>query len=254
MYGTHLLLNLQSVNDGGQLGEDLVGPLVIFELGGNQIRQVPQGLGGVQDLEIDQPLVKNTKSDRKKTYVLHHADSLLGLSNKLILSLLNLGASILGQVVQVATCGSLLVSLDGVERQTRVLNVAAGLARKRQVGVEGSIPARQKAGLDLSILGQTGLADLFKGQSVLFQRRRQGVLLGGCALRDQLRSGKRGTGDGMVKGLGLRLSRRRRSQGSLGFSGGRGVRQELHFLADGAAKVVERFADVGWVVVGFVGI
>lgn len=49
---THLLLNLQSVNDGGQLGQDLIGPLVVFELGGNQIRQVAERLGGVQDLEI----------------------------------------------------------------------------------------------------------------------------------------------------------------------------------------------------------
>jgi hypothetical protein len=46
------LLDLQSVNDGGQFGEDLVGPLVIFKLGGNQIRQVSQGLRGVQDLEM----------------------------------------------------------------------------------------------------------------------------------------------------------------------------------------------------------
>lgn len=48
---SYLLLNLQAVDHRSQLTEDLIGPLVEFQLCGDQIRQVPQGLGGVEDLE-----------------------------------------------------------------------------------------------------------------------------------------------------------------------------------------------------------
>jgi hypothetical protein len=37
-----------------------------------------------------------------------------------------------------------------------------------------------------------------------------------------------------------------------GFAGGRGGAEEVHFFRNGAAEIVEGFADVGWVVVGFI--
>lgn len=58
----------------------------------------------------------------------------------------------------------------------------------------------------------------------------------------------------MVEGLGLRLRGRGRGQRSLGLGGRAGMRQELDLLVDGAAQVVEGLADVGWVVVGLVGV
>lgn len=47
---THLLFDLQLVYDGSQLGQDLVGLLVVFELGGDEIGEVAERLGGVEDL------------------------------------------------------------------------------------------------------------------------------------------------------------------------------------------------------------
>lgn len=49
--GTYLLLDLQSIHSRGELAEDLVGLLVELQLGGNQIGQIAQGLGGIKDLE-----------------------------------------------------------------------------------------------------------------------------------------------------------------------------------------------------------
>ncbi len=40
----------------------------------------------------------------------------------------------------------------------------------------------------------------------------------------------------------------------MSFRGGGGGRKEVDFLTDCAAKVAEAFFDVGWVVVGFVGV
>lgn len=48
---THLLLNLQLVNNWGELGQDLVGLLVVFELGGDEIGEVAEGFGSVEDLQ-----------------------------------------------------------------------------------------------------------------------------------------------------------------------------------------------------------
>lgn len=58
----------------------------------------------------------------------------------------------------------------------------------------------------------------------------------------------------MVEGLGLGLGRWRCSQRRLGLGGGVGLGQEGDLLIDGAAQVVERLADVGWVVIGLVGV
>jgi len=47
---THLLLDLQLVHDRGQLRQDLVCLLVVFELCGDEVGEVAEGLGGVEDL------------------------------------------------------------------------------------------------------------------------------------------------------------------------------------------------------------
>ena len=47
---THLLLDLQLVDDRGQFQQDLVGFFVVLELRGDQVREVAEGLGGVEDL------------------------------------------------------------------------------------------------------------------------------------------------------------------------------------------------------------
>lgn len=47
---THLLFHLQLLDDGSQLGQDVVGLLVVFELGGDEFGEVAERLGGVEDL------------------------------------------------------------------------------------------------------------------------------------------------------------------------------------------------------------
>ena len=56
----------------------------------------------------------------------------------------------------------------------------------------------------------------------------------------------------MIEGLGLRLGRWRSSESRLGITWGGDVGEKVHFLADGAAEVIERFTDVGRIVVGFI--
>lgn len=45
-----LLLDLEAVNDGRQVAEDLEGFLVELKLRSDQIRKVAEGLGGVENL------------------------------------------------------------------------------------------------------------------------------------------------------------------------------------------------------------
>lgn len=58
----------------------------------------------------------------------------------------------------------------------------------------------------------------------------------------------------MAERLGLGLRGGGSSEGCLGLSGRRGAGEQVDLLRDGAAQVVEGLADVGWVVVGFVGV
>lgn len=58
----------------------------------------------------------------------------------------------------------------------------------------------------------------------------------------------------MVEGLGLGFGGGGRGEGGLHVGGGGGGGEEVNFLGDGAAEVVEGFSDVGRVVVGFVGV
>ena len=47
---THLLFDLQLVDNGRQLRQDLVCLLVVFELGSDEIGKVAEGFGSVEDL------------------------------------------------------------------------------------------------------------------------------------------------------------------------------------------------------------
>ena len=69
---------------------------------------------------------------------------------------------------------------------------------------------------------------------------------------EELGAGKGGASDGVGEGFGLRFCAGRGGEGGLGFGGGGGVGEEVDFVGDGAAEVVEGFADIGGVVVGFV--
>jgi hypothetical protein len=89
---THLLLNLQLVDDGRQLGKDLVRLLVVLELCGDEVGEVAERLGGVEDLRSQQ----SHWGAKRGTHILHDADSLLRLSHKLVLGLLDLGPRLFG--------------------------------------------------------------------------------------------------------------------------------------------------------------
>jgi hypothetical protein len=143
--------------------------------------------------------------------------------------------------------------LDSVEREPRLLDIRTGASGEAQVGVERRVPASQEAALDLRVLGETGLAHPLHGESIFLQRGGERVLTtAGVLLVQGLAGGERGASDGVRERLGLGLGRGRRGQGRLGFGRGGRVGEEVHFLRDGAAEVLEGLLDVGRVVVGFV--
>jgi hypothetical protein len=47
---TYFLFGLQALNDGSELSKDLVGLLVVLNLSRDQLGQIAQRLGGVEDL------------------------------------------------------------------------------------------------------------------------------------------------------------------------------------------------------------
>ena len=51
LMSTHLLFDLQLVHNRGKLRQNLVSLLVVFELGGDEVGEVAEGLGGVEDLD-----------------------------------------------------------------------------------------------------------------------------------------------------------------------------------------------------------
>jgi hypothetical protein len=68
----YLLLDLERIHGGSEFTKNLVGLLVELQLGGDQIGQVAQGLGGIKDL-VDQGVVNTgvtskTKGDKKHTF------------------------------------------------------------------------------------------------------------------------------------------------------------------------------------------
>lgn len=67
-------------------------------------------------------------------------------------------------------------------------------------------------------------------------------------------AGEGGAGDGMGESFRLRFGRWRGSKCSASFGGGSGVREEVNFVGDSTTKVAKGFANIGWVVVGFIGV
>lgn len=246
------MLDLQAINHRSQLAEDLIRPLVVLELRGNQVGQISQRFRGIKDLVISMRKL----ADQCRTHILHNANSLFSLADKLILRLLNLGTSFLTQAIQIALRSRLLAGLDRVQHKPGILDILARLSRKHQVRVKRRVPPSQEPRLDLRILRQPRLADLLRCKGVLLQRGRQRVLAAARrrVLRQSLGPGQRGPGNSVTEGLGLRLCGGRRGQGRLGICGGRRLREKLDFLVDGAAHVVEGLADVGRVVVGLIGV
>jgi hypothetical protein len=49
---THLLFDLQLVYDGCQLRQNFVRLLVVFELGGNEVGEVAERFGSIEDLYL----------------------------------------------------------------------------------------------------------------------------------------------------------------------------------------------------------
>lgn len=99
------------------------------------------------------------------THILHNALCLLDLADKVVLLGLNLGTGLLAQsslIVWVKTASlnlALFSGLGAVEHESAVLDIAACLCGKLNVGVEGSLPTRQEARLDLLVLGQSGFTN-----------------------------------------------------------------------------------------------
>ena len=56
----------------------------------------------------------------------------------------------------------------------------------------------------------------------------------------------------MVERLRLGLCGRWSGEGSLNVCWGRGIREKMDFLGNGATQIIERLADIGRVVVSFV--
>lgn len=67
-------------------------------------------------------------------------------------------------------------------------------------------------------------------------------------------TGKGGASDGVGESFRLRFVCRRGGKRSTRFSGGAGGGEKVDFIADGAAEVDEGFANIGRVVVGFIGV
>lgn len=62
------------------------------------------------------------------------------------------------------------------------------------------------------------------------------------------------TSDGVRESLRLRFGRGRSSDCGAGLSRGGCVGKKVDFVGNGAAKISEGFADIGRVVVGFIGV
>lgn len=147
------------------------------------------------------------------------------------------------------------IRLCSIEAQARVLDRLARARGEHDVGVQRRAPSRKELALDSRVLREPRLADLLAGDGELFEGGRERVL--GCArvfARQRVRGVDGRAGDGVAEGLGLRLCGGGSGEGRLGFGRGGGGGEQLDFFADGAAQVVEGLADVGGVVVGFVGV
>jgi hypothetical protein len=122
------------------------------------------------------------------TYVLHDPNSFFGMRHKLIFRLLDFLLGFRTQLWLFVLCGAWRSrrgqfpsspsgpGLDGIQRQSSLLDILSRTRSKHQVRVEGCVPTSQEAALDLGILGQTCLADSLGSQSVLLKSGRKGIL------------------------------------------------------------------------------
>lgn len=192
----------------------------------------------------------------KKTHILHHPHRLLRLRHELILLLLHLPPHLLTNHLQIRIHAPPppLLPLTRIQTQPRILNPLPCPRRKHQIRIQRRAPPSQEPGLDLRVLRQARLSDFLFREGIFLERGGEGVLGGGGGLRQELGAGEGGARDGVVEGLGLGFGGGGRGEGGLHVGGGGGGGEEVDFLGDGAAEVVEGFADVGRVVVGFVGV
>jgi hypothetical protein len=256
------LFDLKAIDNRCQLTQDFIRFLVELKLGCNQVCKVAKRLRRVKDL--DGIINNNTRigTSRCPTYILHDPDRVFGLCYKLIFGGLDLRPSFLAEGTLVvwihATSddGVLLGCFRTIEHESAVLHRLPSFRCKHQVGVESSIPASQKPGLDLVILCKASFTDLLLSKGVLLKRNRERVVIGsgGMCLDQQLRPSQGCTRDGVVEGFGLRLSRRRSGERGPGFFWRGGFRQKGDLIRDGSAQVGKGLADVRRVVVGFVGV
>lgn len=176
--------------------------------------------------------MSSSRNVKSGTHVLHDTDGLLSLSDKLVLSLLNLLLGLGAKLLLLRLTSSTLTnlesvtldaSLDSIERQSGVLNVLAGAGRKHDVGVERRVPASKEAALDLGVLGDAGFSNTLHGEGVLLEGSGQRVLTSTSVVLVQgLATSQTGASNGMAEGLGLGLGGRRSDKSCLSLGGGGG--------------------------------
>lgn len=150
---------------------------------------------------------------------------------------------------------SLGLRLRNIQRQAGIFDTFARARRKHDVCVQRSVPSGEEPALDLRILCQPSLANSFLGQGELLEGGGKRVLARGAVLLvKELGAGEGGASHSMGEGLGLRLRGWGSRQGRLSLGGVCSGGEQVDFLADGSAEVVEGLLHVGWVVVGFVGV
>ena len=206
-----------------------------------------------------QSCLASKKHMRRKrvAHILHHPLGLLRLRDKLVLLLHIRPLSLaLRANAPIAPHIASALPLTRVQAQPRILDRLPRIRRELQIRVQRRAPAGEEAALDLRVLVQAGLAHLLLRDGVFLERGGEGVLLGGAGvgLVEELRGVEGGARDGVVEGLGLRFGGGRGRERGLGFGRGGGGGEERDFFGDGAAHVCDGFAEVGRVVVGFVGV
>jgi hypothetical protein len=160
------LFNLQLFNQWRQIRVDFKGTLMKLHLRGYKICQIPEWLWGIQD-------------------ILHNANRLFRTANKFVLSSFNLNTLFLTQMliilmnritsslsageIESDSRARLGLALGGIERESSILDILAGLLRELDIGVErgveGSVEVRDNA----LVLLETGFTDLFGGEGVLLE-------------------------------------------------------------------------------------
>lgn len=119
---------------------------------------------------------------RRQTYILHDTLSLLYLADKVVFLCLDFRAGLLTHsrlVIRVEATALHLAALGrlgAVEHESAVLDIATSLGGELNVRIECRLPSSQEASLDLLVLSQAGLADLFFGESIFFQSLRERLL------------------------------------------------------------------------------